>query len=341
MSAAGSIIPIHEAPRDKVEGYLTDRGIDPDIVRWKYFDGDFNRNRVRGLVWMRDNQAEGFIGAVPGVIRRGDESQEFLWMCDWSLRVPGANPGMGALLLKWLTREYGPVLALGGNEITRKIAPRMATHTITDAASVFHLVLRSGSYVEKVSSRIPALHLDQWPVINSVPWLRRRRSPNLECVLTEGVSRLVTDMQGLNPGDKWSIVNDGPYVDWAVGRCPQLITETMLAPEQRPRAAVVCWRRKASAKRWRIAPFAAGGSAEALRSALAAAVNRIHQAGAHTISAVVGRQDAETIDVLKWAGFFESAARLPFFVFAETPEHARIDHARGLSYLDTDLAYRF
>lgn len=339
MSGAGSIIPIHEAPREKVEGYLTDRGIDPDIVRWKYFDDDFNR--VRGLVWVRDDQAEGFIGAVPGTIRRGDESQEFLWMCDWSLREPGASPGMGALMLKWLTREYGPVLALGGNEITRKIAPRMARRTITDAASVYHLVLRTGAYVEKVASRIPALRLDRWPVINSVPVPRGRRAPNLECGLMDGVPRVLTDLQGLNPRDQWAIVNDWRYVDWAVRRCPHLVTETMLAPEHDPCAAVVCWRRKSSEKRWRIALFAAPGCVDALRSALAASVNRIYRQGAHVISAVVGGQDAETIEALKWAGFSESAARLPFFVFAETPEHARIDSARGLSYLDTDLAYRF
>jgi hypothetical protein len=157
----------------------------------------------------------------------------------------------------------------------------------------------------------------------------------------DGAPSLLTEWQALARGDQWAIFNGWQYVDWAVGRCPQLVTKTMLAPEHDPCAAVVCWRRKSSPKRWRIALFAAPGGVEALRSALAAAVNQIHHEGAHVISAVAGRQDAQSVELLKWARFSESAARLPFFVFTEKHEHKCIDSASGLSYLDTDLAYRF
>jgi hypothetical protein len=340
--SSNSIVPLNEVRREVVEEYHVARGMPAEILQWKYYDERFNRGRLRGLVWMREDRVAGFLGVMPTRMRRGSDVRDMIWTCDWSLRDPTESPGMGILLHKRLIQQFDHILVFGGNENTLRLAPRMATLTIPDAGAPHHKILRSGALVQKFAPRLPRLRLDRWPLIGSVPVPgRRRRVGACRCVVYDGVAGSLTEVIDQVPSQTWMPWYDQDYLDWVIGRCPHLQSRSFLAPEGAPRAAGLCWRSSRFPRRWRMAIWKGPDGDEPLRAVLAEAVNGVDRLKGDSISIIVARGEGDLMESLRWAGFFESWRKTPLFVFTQRPASEKIESMQGLSYVDTDLAYLF
>jgi hypothetical protein len=127
------ICPIHHAPKHRILEYLGARGIDAEVAEWKYFDAAFNRDRCRGLVWLRDGQPRAFLGFIPCSVTDGGTSWPMTWTCDWSVADRSLDAGLGVLLLKKAIAVTPDLLAFGGNDTTRALLPKVAAVTIDGA----------------------------------------------------------------------------------------------------------------------------------------------------------------------------------------------------------------
>ena len=139
------LIRVSEADPVAVKKYLSGHEVEPEIADWKYFDSNFNRDRERGVVWVREGRVAGFLGLIPFCVERGGAcAAQCAWSCDWSVDPLEAG-GMGLMLAKRACNLYDGIFNIGGNENTRRIFPRLADRTVPDAAVNLVLPLRLGS----------------------------------------------------------------------------------------------------------------------------------------------------------------------------------------------------
>src|SRR5258708_19222743 len=155
-----------------VKQYLRGRQIEPEVIEWKYFDPCFNRDRERGVVWVRGNQVAGFLGLIPFRVEKERFPADCAWSCDWSVD-PLLGGGAGLMLLKRARELYDGIFHLGGNEKTRQIFPRLADRTVPDAGISMALPLRLGCILPLLPRAFvkdllrPQATLLQFPL----PWL--------------------------------------------------------------------------------------------------------------------------------------------------------------------------
>src|SRR5260370_35826739 len=126
------LMRVSEADPAAVKQYLRSRPIEPEVSEWKYFDPCFNRDRERGVVWVRENQVAGFLGLIPFRVEKDRFPADCAWSCDWSVD-PLLGGGAGLMLLKRARELYDSIFHLGGNEKTRQIFARLADRTVPEA----------------------------------------------------------------------------------------------------------------------------------------------------------------------------------------------------------------
>ena len=127
-----------------------------DIVRWKYFDSRFNRDRERGYAWVKDGKIGAFLGLVPFQVVLNGRVADAAWTCDWSVQDQSAK-GVGILLIRQAQNRYEFLTQLGGNDATQRIVSRLSSMTENDAGVVYHLPLRVGSALRVVRRKKPKL----------------------------------------------------------------------------------------------------------------------------------------------------------------------------------------
>ena len=338
-----SVVPLAEVPVELLREFLARVGMSREVVEWRYLDGDFNRGRNRGFAWIRRNRVEGMIGLIPFQISgKGLPTREANWSSDWILADPNANPGMGILLLRRAIESSPTLFALGGNEHTRKLLPRIATHTVPDAGVGMHLLLRSGAILRRVHRRGLLAHLPKPGLLYRLPlrWIPGPRASSH--VRTEpGVSRQIEPLLDGSHAGAWSPRYDFSYVSWQIGRSAHISSWTSYTvSDGEPDAAVVYWCPASSSEFWRVAVWYRPGFADALGPVLRHAVSEIYRQGGMAVSAIVSRLDTEVLTMLRAGGFVSLGSRRPLYVCAGT-DATTVPELAGLSYLDTDLAYRF
>ncbi|MBV8514077.1 MAG: hypothetical protein JO260_02135, partial [Acidobacteria bacterium] len=62
---APSFQPLSSLDPELLVEYLGREDFPADIVRWKYFNSEFNRGRERGYAWVKDGKIGGFLGLIP------------------------------------------------------------------------------------------------------------------------------------------------------------------------------------------------------------------------------------------------------------------------------------
>jgi hypothetical protein len=336
---AWALAPMNAISPEMLREYFVRTGMPAAVVEWRYFDERFNRGRNRGYVWHRDGRVEGAIGLVPCTLARGGQSWPMDWSCDWGLARPDKMPGFGVRLLNEAIANCEHLITVGGNENTRKLLPRIAAHTVLDAGVQVALPLRVGA-VRTALTRTRRLPIPAW--FDSLPMKWLSRPPSGTQVRTEaGVARCITPLLALSRDGQWHPRYDYEYVDWQVGRSPVLSVWTAYAPADRePDAAVVFWRLKDSSHAWRLATWWRAGATDLLKSALKESIWQIYQQGAHWTAALASHNDVELIAILGSLGFYRRRATKPLFICLG-PRSQPVTDLAGLSFLDTDFAYRF
>src|SRR5207253_2385187 len=155
----------------------------------------FNQSRNRGFAWIPGDCIEGMIGLIPFQIGGEGENQDANWSCDWILADPARNPGMGILLLKSAIRASPTLFALGGNETTQRLLPRLASRTDAGAGIPLHLVLRSGAILRRIERRFKGPRLPFPQAWYKIPLRRVPRTGAYDKVVIEsGVARKIAPL---------------------------------------------------------------------------------------------------------------------------------------------------
>jgi hypothetical protein len=337
-----SIQPLSALDPDSLVEYLGREDHAAEAVRWKYFDARFNRGRERGYAWVKDGKMGGFLGLVPFQVVARDRVIESAWTCDWSVQDPMAR-GIGILLMRQAQENYEYLTQLGGNEATQRIMSRLSTMMANEAGMVFHLPLRVGAILRVARRKLPKLPVDALSFVNRLPlrWPRNAGSPG-SVVFEPGVSKILGSF--LEPAQHGEIYAryDYEYLQWQVGDCPFLFSETCYIQDRSsPRAAALIWREKTSPDFWRFALWLREGGEREREILLTRVIRRVYEYKGFLLSFVVSRLDQGLIDLLRSKKFLAAPRRRPLHIIASKKTGEPIPELWPLSYLDTDYAYRF
>ena len=333
--------PLGSVPADLLKSHLLEYGLPAEIIEWKYFDSQFRPAGERGYVWLKDGRVRGVIGLIPFVLGDKTEHHSCAWTCDWFVAVSALNPGIGALLLKHAIDQSGLLTTIGGNEATSRMVPRMATHTVPSAAFEWILPLRLGGTrnFQRLANRLPP-----W----SVNWLRNTSVASAPRVGTSAPQTRVhagiyasalEPVLGSAAPDPWTPRYDLAYVDWQLGRCPAVEVATVWASDHGAATGAVIWRAR-NGSRWRIELWTLAESAAHAGAVLAEAIRQVRKQGGHVVSVLLASADTLGQSLFSSAGFRRSRLAVPLYVLGSRVNPGP-EGLRRLSYLDSDLAYRF
>ncbi len=330
------------APAALIE-YLGREGNSAEIVKWKYFDSRFNRNRERGYAWMKDGKIGGFIGLIPFQVAIGGRIAEAAWTCDWSVQDQTGR-GTGILLIRQAQENYEFLTQLGGNAATQRIISRLAAKTVNDAGIMFYLPLRLGAILRTARHRLPQLPLDAMDLLNRVPlrWPRRIASAS-SLIVEPGVSRVLESVpEPDRRGDMYSRY-DFDYVRWQIGDCPILSSDTCyLAGSSIPGAAALVWRHNVSPGFWGMVLWSRKGADQEADVLLSHVIRNVYERHGFLLSVVVSRMETNLIDLLRKKHFRVAPRRRPLHIIAAGKARGEpVPELWPLSFLDTDFAYRF
>jgi hypothetical protein len=335
------LIRLSEATPAAVKRYLLGRHMPPEIIDWKYFDDRFNCGRERGLVLVRDDEVAGFLGLIPFHAEREGFEAECAWLCDWSID-PSQGGGMGLMLLKRACGLYDGLFNVGGNENTRQIVPRLADSTVPDAAINLVLPLRLGSVFARLPGGFVKRALSEQTFLQQIPlrWVRLSRDPKIS--IEPGLSARVTSLVEKRAGDGWRPRYDSAFVDWQLGRCPAITCWSCYNSSESPsRTGALIWKSRSSKGFWRLAFCGPTDDLEQVSVLVRAIASFVYEQRGIALFAIASHLESDLIRVLGQRGFLRRRNRLPFHVMRGRKPDLPTDEFAALSFLDTDMAYRF
>jgi hypothetical protein len=336
-----SFQPLSALDPELLVEYLGREEFSADIVRWKYFDSRFNRDRERGYAWVKDGKIGAFLGLVPFQVVLNGRVADAAWTCDWSVQDQSAK-GVGILLMRQAQNRYEFLTQLGGNDATQRIVSRLASMTENEAGVVYHLPLRIGSALRVVRRKKPKLPVDAIGLVNRIPLRWPRRVSSTSVRFEPGVSEALGSL--LEPGRRSDFYAryDFPYLKWQITDSPHIAAETCIHTDgSEPRAAALIWREKTSTEFWRLAIWSRAGAEKEMELVLSSVIRRVFESGGFILSFVASRLDQTAIDLVKSRGFVAAPRRRPLHIIVSKKDGAPIPEMWPLSYLDTDYAYRF
>jgi hypothetical protein len=334
------LMRMSEADPAAVKQYLRGQKIEPEIIDWKYFDRGFNRDRERGVVWVREDQVAGFLGLIPFRVEKNEQRAECAWSCDWSVD-PAQGGGMGLLLVKRARELYDGIFNLGGNENTRQIFPRLADRTVPDAGISLVLPLRLGSIIAGLPRGFVRRLFTRQEKLQKIP-LRWVRSAVRSLVTIEpGLSPQVLSFADATLQTGWRPVYDAGFLDWQFVRCPAISAWNCSISSESPlRTAGLVWRSRSSKKLWRFVFWGETHDLEKMKILTAAIVSFAYQQGCIALVTIASQRQSDLLSLLRRRGFLRHGL-LPFYAMRGRCAELPVDDFAALSYLDADLAYRF
>ena len=339
-----AILPLHSVSKQLVKEYLNCRGMPSEVVEWKFYDEDFNRGRERGYVWTRDGLVHGFIGLIPWNVCNQIERLEMVWGCDWSVNDPNVSKGMGMALAAHAMSLHRPWISLGGSEKARTIMPHLANRVVEAAGLVFWHPLRLGAALKKLGERH---RLADWlghTFLRSVPirWVRPRSSRSQTILTVPGLSPAVADLIEQDYHPEWHPHHRFSDLQWSMGRCPSIAIRTSyITGLSGIEAAAVFWRSTQASDFWKVALWADPTRRQLLSDLLHEVRWQVYEAGGLAISTLVSHLETDLIDHLQAAGYWRQPRPLPLYLLSQRKQPLPFGDMTGLSYVCTDLAYRF
>jgi hypothetical protein len=334
------LIRMSEADPAAVKQYLLGQKIEPEIIDWKYFDPGFNRDRERGVVWVRENQVAGFLGLIPFRLEKGEVRADCAWSCDWSID-PRQGGGMGLLLVKRAREFYDGIFNLGGNENTRRIFPRLADRTVPDAGISLVLPLRLGSIFARLPEGRMKRLLSRQETFQQIP-LRWVRSQSRGVVTIDpGLSSCVRSVAEETSRGDWRPLYDSEFFDWQFQRCPAITSWSCWVSSESPlRTAALIWRSRSSKRFWRVVFCGETTEFQKMKTLIAAIVSFVYRQGGVALFGIVSQRESDLLKLLGRSGFLRHG-KLPFYAMRGRYAELPTDEFCVLNFLDADLAYRF
>lgn len=328
-----------EADPAAVKQYLLNREMPPEIIDWKYFDRSFNRDRERGIVWVRENQVAGFLGLIPFALQNPELRADCAWSCDWSVD-PRQGAGIGLLLVKKARELYDGVFNLGGNENTGHIFPRVADRSLLNAGIGLVLPLRLGSVFARLPPRLRRL-LNGRQTLRKFPvrWVRAPGRPT--ATIEPGLSSRVITLIGGAPPVEWRPAYDAEFFQWLFRRCPAITCWTCSIATQSPsRTIALVWRSTSSKEFWRIVFCGDTSDLATIRVVLSTAVSFVYSEGGTALFTIVSHAETHLLEFFRRRGFLRHR-HLPFYIMRGRSSRLPAEEFASLNFLDADLAYRF
>ena len=289
---------------------------------------------------MQRDTVSGFIGALPFSLGDGGERRAATWSFDWSLASPMGTPGMGVRLLQSVIDHWGVLHTFGGNDNTRSLLPRIARYADADAAMTVMRPLRAGYWFDRARLRFPGVPVPPW--FDRIPVPQRTASTTriVPGISGEIAPLLDAELARTASGNPTRPAYELAYVDWLLGRCPEIETWTVLAGTNGPPgAAAALWRRRATPNpEWRVVLWQLPGDNAAARAVLDAAARRARAEGGNMLAAMVSFNDTERRDAFASSGFSPRRGNHPLYISARSADQPCLPIS-GLSLLDTDMAY--
>jgi hypothetical protein len=334
------LMRLSEADPLAVRRYLLGRQMEPEIIDWKYFDPGFNRDRERGVVWMRENQVAGFLGLIPFRLENDRFRADCAWSCDWSVDASQGG-GIGLLLVKRAREFYDGIFNLGGNENTLRIFPRLADRTVADAGISLVLPLRFGSIVARLPPSFVKRLVSRQEKLQQIPLRWVRTGVRAAVTIEPGVSPQVLSVAEATPRIDWRPIYDAGFLDWQFGRCPGITSwSCWISSESPPRTASLLWRSRSSKNLWRFGFCGETHDPEKIETLTAAMISFAYQQGSMALLTIASHRQSDLIRFLRRRGLLRRG-RLPFFAMRGRCAELPTEDFAALSYLDADLAYRF
>ena len=329
-SRAPEIVPLGSAPPASAIAYLSGGGMPEAVIRWKYFDADFNRGRERGFCAFADGEMVGFIGMIPVTLKRREEVRHDHWMCDWSIGDPRRDKGLGGLLASKALETAGRAIAYGGTEAAKKRWRLKANAFDLDAGRVYRKHLRLGSCFGILQRRglMPDNRLTRLAGKVRLHWPRGAG----DAVIVKGVDPSTAAL--FRAGEEhWRATYDQVDLHWQLESCPEVEAWTSVAAD----AAVLFWRSTRSSDAWKLVPL---GRPEAFRPCLIEAIRHILRAGGLSAMVQLSSADQALIRCVRALGFGRTRTTHPIFFLGPGPEQAP-ETLEGISFLASDEGHRF
>jgi hypothetical protein len=330
-----SIEPIGTQHKESLKALLGPFGLPENIVEWKYFGRAFGDSTTTGFVWVKHGAVRGAIGLIPFCLNTPSGRLRAAWTCDWVVDSPQSNPGVGVMLLHHARDAAGPLFNLGGTDANQALTRRLAPQWFPDASIELHVPLRAGgsTWFQGLDRRLGGVLRP----LRSVAL--RRLAARKKASIEPGVSDWLEGLLDAGRTHSTIPVYDLRYLKWQIERCPGVESVTCRIERGNTLAGALAWHAKSDRRSWRVALWTKSESHEETRNVLDAVIDFVSRQGGHRVSTIASRLDRERLASLRAAGFIESGQ--PRSLFAIASEHAVHDEPGGLSFLDTDLAYRF
>ncbi|MBT8081309.1 MAG: hypothetical protein KJO56_02665 [Gammaproteobacteria bacterium] len=330
-----AIVKASAVDPDLLAEFFRHQGLTTDI-RWKYFDEKFGGGHNRGYAALSDGKIAGFIGLIPFRAKAGSKSLDSAWTCDWYIDSELAGGATGIMLLKQAIAACPSVYHVGGNEITEKVYSRLASHYDAGGIKEYRLALRLGGLLRRAQVRVPAAAMLSRTVLSRIRIARLADVPRDSGIEEfDGVAESFSEVLAVqSPESSYHPVYDQAYLDWQIGRCPDLTAFTIV---HRPGLAALAWYKGKPDSDWRVAIAYQSDRAGELPVLLDALAKLAVEKGAESIKVRVSRHSEALIRALLERGYDETR-RFPFFAFHDRPEDFPADSMSGLGYLDADMA---
>jgi hypothetical protein len=333
------LMPLSKADPAEVKRYLLNRHMQTEIVDWKYFDPQFNRDRERGVVFVRENQVAGFLGLIPFSVQHDGLCRDCAWSCDWSVD-PRQGAGMGLLLVKRARELYDGIFNVGGNENTRQIFPRLADLTVPNAGMGLVLPLRLGSIFPRLPRWLKRL-LPAQEILGQLPLRWVRAGSRTQTAIDQGLSPNLLSLISDTPRGDWRPIYDSEFFDWQFRRCPAISCwSCSISPESPFRTAALIWRSRWSKEFWRVIFCGDTTDSGKIELLVSAVVWFAYSRGCIALFTIVSHRESHLLELFRGRGFLRHQ-KLPLYIMRGRYAALPVDEFSALSFLDADLAYRF
>jgi hypothetical protein len=312
--------------------HLAPFGLPADIVEWKYFSRPLRYEGENGFVWLRGGEVRGSIGLIPFDVHGSTGPVPAAWTCDWLVDSPQSNAGIGVLLMRHAQKAARLLFSIGGNELNQQLMPRIATASFQESSVEVHLPLRAGgsTWFRGLDRRLGGM----LQPLQRVP-LRTGRSRSIN--IAAGVSPFLERVVG-GHGPSARPLYTLAYLTWQIQDCPALQSATCYVSSPDTVAGAVCWSSKSPGTDWRVALWSRDDASQQTEDVLDTVLRYVFDRGGQRLSAIHSRGDRARAFLLASRGFVSSEHTRPLYVTAAEPWTG--DELTGLSFLDSDLAYR-
>ncbi len=212
------------------------------------------------------------------------------------------------------------------------------------AGLVFWQPLRLGAALKKLGERNRLVDwLGETP-LRSIPirWITGRSSRCPTIVTEPGLSPAVAELIEHDHHDGWHPHHRFDGLQWSMARCPSISLRTCyVSGLSGIDAAAVFWRSANDSDFWKVALWSAPLRDSLIPPLLSEVRSQVYAEGGLAISTLASHLQSNLIEQLQASGYWRQPRPLPLYLLSQRKQPLPFGDMTGLSYVCTDLAYRF